>query len=195
MRIILWTFIFSISIVLSLISSGIEHRMFVRDWYIPLLAYFGFFALMGYITFKIRFKNVRILKFFLFRKLLSLNKAFHLIDSKIYSEKIDLSAAQEKSLKMWNKLLKDPNVELQTCNVSGRRIIKRGSLICILKSTMQESNLVIMQNNGVKIFYDIFMPQKNANEMTNSFDSIQEKRINLLIEKEKESIENILESF
>ncbi len=195
MRIILWSFIFSVSVVLSLISSGVEHFLWIKNWYVPLVAYFLFFYIMGYLTFKIRFKNVKILKFFLFRKLLNLNKVFHLIDSKVYSEKVDLSTIQEKSIKMWDKLLKDPTSELQTCNASDRRIIKRGSLICMLKISSQESNLTIMQNNGVKMFYDIYIPQKNSNEMVNSFDSVQEKKINSLIEKEKRSIENILESF
>lgn len=197
MRVSLWSFIFSVSIVLSLVTSGIEHRLWVKEWYIPLVGYFAFFSLMGYLTFKIKFKNVNILKFYLFRKLIKLNKIFHLIDSKVInSERIDLTNIQEKSIKMWEKLLKDPTSELQYCYSSGRRIVKRGNLICVLKTgTSQESNMVIMQNNGVKMFYDIWIPQNSSKEMCSLFDNVQEKKVNQLIEKEKQSIENILESF
>lgn len=196
MKFVVATFILILSVVMSFITSGIEHRLDIsKDWNIHIFYYIVGYAIVGFSLFKIRFKNVRVLKFYLFRKLIKLNKVFHLIDSKVYSEKVELNNIQEKSIKLWNSLLKDKSVELQNCWNSSRRIIKKGSLICIFKYTIQDSSLIVMQNNGVKMFYDIFIPQKNANEMANLFDDTQQKKIDSMIEQEKKCIENILDSF
>lgn len=196
MRFIIGFFLLTISLSLSYISSGVEHYIMYKinkEWITtPLFVYFIGYCIILFIIFRIRFKTANIFKIYLLRKLIKLNRIFH---SKVYNEKVELNSLQEKSIKMWQKLLKDNSSNLDHCSESGRRIIKRDSLTCILKSTIQESNLIIIQNNGTKLFYDIFIPQKNSTEMSNLFDETQRKRIDLMIEKEKKSIEDALNSF
>jgi hypothetical protein len=180
----------------SFLSSGLEHRLLPdASKHTALYYYFIAYLFISFTSFKLIFKTSRVLKFYLFRQVIRLNRAFHMIDSKVYNNENDLNKIQERSLKMWNELLKDNSSELISCYNSSRRIIKRKNLICILKVTSHESNLVIMQNNGVKLFYDVFIPQSKSTDMAIHFDEIQQRRIDIMIQQEKISIENILDSF
>lgn len=198
MQIILFLIIIIISGVLSFLTSGIEHLFRSNDpqWYmIPLGYYFlGYFVFLMAL-YKLKFKNIRILKFFLLRKVLKLNKAFKKIDFTINSEKTELSTLQEKSIKNWDLLLRDKSTQLNYSfynSIYIKRSIQRGTLLIILQSNNNENIFTLIDTGEKNLYYEVYIPHIHANEMALYFDKEQEKRITTLENRKRAHIESII---
>lgn len=191
MYIILFLIIIIISSILSFITSGIEHIFRLNDpnWYmLPVGYFFVIYSTLLYLVYRLKFKKVRVLKFYFLRKLLTLNRMFTKIDSKVYSSNIEISSLQERSIKNWNSLLLDKTTILSTSLISQDRTIQRGSLLVVLRSN-PDTTLTAF---GVNLYYETFIPQLYSNEMISNFDKEQEKRMKMLESKKRSHIELII---
>ena len=198
MQIILFLIITIISGVLSFLTSGIEHLFRSNDpqWYmIPLGYYFLGYSLFLLALYKLKFKNIRVLKFYLLRKVLRLNKMFKKIDFTINSEKTELSTLQEKSIINWDILLKDKSTQLNYSfykSIYIKRSIQRGSLLVVLQSSSNENGFTLIDTGDRNLYYEVYIPHIHAREMSLYFDKEQEKRFTTLENRKRVHIESII---
>jgi hypothetical protein len=194
MGLILLIFIVSLSTCLSLFTSGIEHN-FIKSWYVPVYYYTLGYAFILYLFYKLRFKRIGVLKFYLLRKISVYNKAFRDLDNKVYSSKVELNSLQEKSIRSWNNLLKDKSTLLISYTFNSthhKRTIQRGGLLLIFKSNNGENILTVLDDDKVNMYYEVFIPQSVANTMCNSFDKESETRMTYAENKKKNYLESLL---
>lgn len=198
MQIILFLIIIIISGVLSFLTSGIEHLFKYNDpqWYsIPLGYYFLGYSVLLVSLYKLKFKNIRILKFYLLRNVLKLNRMFRKIDFTINNEKAELNSLQKKSITNWDILLKDKSTQLNYSFYNStyvKRSIQRGTLLVILQSNNNESNFTLIDTGDMNLYYEVYIPHIHANEMSLYFDKEQEKRITTLENRKRAHIESVI---
>lgn len=198
MQVILFLIIIIISGVLSFLTSGIEHlfKSNSSQWnMIPLGYYFLGYSLILMALYKIKFKNIRVLRFYLLRNILKINKIFKQIDFTINNDKIELNAIQEKSIKNWNGLLKDKSTQLNYSFYNSthiKRSILRGTLLVILQSNNNENTFTLIDTGDMNLYYEVYIPHIHASEMILYFDKEQEKRITTLENRKRSHIESII---
>lgn len=162
---------------------------------IPLGYYFLGYSLFLIALYKLKFKNIRVLKFYLLRKVLRLNKMFKKIDFTINSEKTELSTLQEKSIINWDILLKDKSTQLNYSfykSIYIKRSIQRGSLLVVLQSSSNENGFTLIDTGDRNLYYEVYIPHIHAREMTLYFDKEQEKRFTTLENRKRAHIESII---
>lgn len=189
MRIIVYLFLALISITFSFFTAGIIN-LYLVDWSIvPLYAYFILFYFLFYLIYKIRFKNTRVLKIYLLRNILKLNKIIKLIDiKKVYYDKIELNSLQKRSIKTWNSLLQNSKSTLVASISTNTRIISKGSFTCILEVN-KDITLTFIDSSINSIYYEIYLPQDTALEIATLFDKEQSVRLSKMNKEIKDSLE------
>ena len=198
MQVILFLIIVIISGVLSFLTSGIEHlfKSNSSQWnMIPLGYYFLGYSLILMALYKVKFKNIRVLRFYLLRNILKINKIFKQIDFTINNDKIELNTIQEKSIKNWNGLLKDKSTQLNYSFYNSthiKRSILRGTLLIILQSNNNENTFTLIDTGDMNLYYEVYIPHIHASEMILYFDKEQEKRITTLENRKRSHIESII---
>ncbi len=184
------------SAILSLVTSGIISLGSHKDWWsikdIPVGYYFAIYNVLIFGIFKLYFRNVRVFKIFLLRSLIKFNWIFKKIDNKVYSTNSDLNSLQEKSIGVWNLLLSDKSTTLNASLKSYSRSIQRGSLLIVLKGEMNDQTLIVMDTDGLNLFYEVYIPQTHSKEMASYFDKENEKRISSLENKKRIHLESQL---
>jgi len=194
MYIVLFLFIVIISSILSFITSGVEHtfRAGDKDWYmIPLGYYFLAYSVLLFVIYKLKFKTPLIFKFFLLRNLSKLNSIFSKLETKVYDDKVEINSMQQKSIQSWNTLLKDPTTFLNSNLLTYTRFIQKGTLLMILKNRT-DINLTVMDTPKRILYYQVFIPQKYADEMSMLFDRELDKRMNSLESKKRTELESVI---
>lgn len=196
MQVILFLIIIIISGVLSFLTSGVEHlfKPNTTHW-IPLGYYFLGYSILLSTLYKLKFKNIRVLKFYLLRNILKINKTFKKIDFTINSEKTELNTLQEKSIKNWDVLLKDKSTQLNYSFYNStyiKRSIQRGTLLVVLQSNNNENNFTLIDTGDRNLYYEVYIPHIHAREMSLYFDKEQEKRITTLENRKRAHIESII---
>lgn len=194
MALLLLLFILSITTILSFLTSGIEHN-FIKDWYVPIYYYFVSYSMLLYLIYKIRYKRIGVLKFTILRKVSICNQTFRNIDSKVYSNKVELNSLQEKSIKSWNNLLKDKTtllISYTSNSTHNKRTIQHDGMLLILKSNNGENMLTVLEDGRLNMYYEIFIPQSSAMVMCNSFDKESELRMTNMENKKKAFLESFL---
>ena len=192
MYIILILIISILSAIFSFLTAGIEQMFNLnKTWYdIPLGYFLIFYFFMFLLIFKIKFKRIKVLKIYLLRYLLILNKMFNKIDKKV-SYKIEITSLQERSIELWGSLLKDKLTLLNSSISSQTRMITKDSLTIILKSG-QEKTISLIDTGDVKIFYEVFIPESLSRDMENFFDKEIDKRISLIENNQRSEIEKVI---
>jgi hypothetical protein len=196
MYIVLFLLIVIISSILSFITSGVEHifRAGDKDWYmIPLGYYFLAYSVLLFVIYKLKFKTPSIFKFFLLRNLSKLNSIFSKLETKVYDDKVEINSMQQKSIQSWNTLLKDPTTFLNSNLLTYTRFIQKGTLLIILKNRT-DINLTVMDTSKRSLYYQVFIPQKYADEMSILFDRELDKRMNSLESKKRTELESVISS-
>jgi|GEM_PF-5339924 len=184
-----------LSSILSFATSGIEHlvKMDDKNWYmIPLGYYFLFYSILILTTLKLKFKNIRILKFFLLKKILKFNRLINNIGSRVYSSKTQLTPLQERAIKIWNSLIEDKSSSLNACVRTHDRFIQKGTILIILKNNADQILTIIDSGKGSNLFYEVYIPNFYLQEMTLFFDKEQEKRMNSFENRKRGQLESQL---
>lgn len=194
MKSILFLFIIIVSGVLSFVSSGIEHIVMSGDtnWkYLALGYYFTGYSLFLYLIYKLRFKRIGVLKFYLLRNLNKINKMYRSMDNKIYAGGAELNSTQERVIDIFNSFLTDKSSLLNASLSTSTRTIQRGSALIVLKTT-EDSTITIIGGDDMNLLFEVYIPSSYSKEMIKSFDKEQEKRMGVMETKKRNQLESII---
>lgn len=194
MKFILFLFIIIVSGALSFASSGIEHIIMSDDanWkHLALGYYFVAYSFLLYLIYKLRFKRIGVLKFYLLRNLNKINKMFRNMDNKIYASGAELNSTQERVIDIFNSFLIDKSSVLNASLSTSTRTIQKGSALIVLKTT-EDSTITIIGGDDMNLLFEVYIPSSYSKEMIKSFDKEQEKRMSVMETKKRNQLESII---
>lgn len=189
MRIVLILAIPIMSVVFSLMSSGIENQVTASNpgWRtIPILYWMAFWSIVWYSVYRIRFGNLRLLKIFLLRAIIRLRVRYLALQI-INNQPEELDRMQRKALAIWSQVLRDKGTRLATCVISNRRMVIREGITCVL-ADRGDANFMFMKAGDKDVYFDVHLPQHAVSSMYNSFDREQKARFDIIIEHSRELI-------
>jgi hypothetical protein len=184
--------------LLGLIFSGLLYMFGIVQltpvpYNIWLLVSIGLF----FVAYKIRFKNKRVLKFYLFRKWIEFNSWFYKIDKKMTLGHRELNNMQSKAVKLWKLCLKDKNCNLQ-CSISNKqRQVESGKILIILSPDGVDHSIMSIfdhVDNNKCNFYEIVIPQPHLEEICQQFDDLVLKRMGNKEQKNRGMVEEFFDT-
>ncbi len=188
LRIILILVIPFLSIICSLMSSGIENVITAnnKDWNtIPIFYWIFFWSIFWFVLYRTKFGSTKKLKIFILRSIINVRTKY--LSLNLGEKATELNDMQKKSIQTWNLLLKDKNSELLSCQVTTRRMIIRGDSICVI-SANNETNLMFIRLGKDSIYYDVWLPNGLVSEIFNSFDKEQKVRFQKTIDEARSKV-------
>jgi hypothetical protein len=184
--------------LLGLILSGLLYMFGIVQltpvpYNIWLLASIGLF----FVAYKIRFRNKRVLKFFLFRKWIEFNSWFYKIDKKMTVGHHELNSMQSKAVKLWRLCLKDKNCNLQ-CSISNKqRQVESGKILIVLTpGGVDHSTMSIFDgtDNAKCNFYEAVIPQPHLEQICQQFDDLVLRRMENKEQKNRDMVEEVFDT-
>ena len=184
--------------LLGLILSGLLYmfglvQLTPVPYNIWLIASIGLF----FFVYKIKFKNKRVLRFFLFRKWIEFNGWFHTIDKKMTVGHYKLNSMQERAAKLWRVSLKDKDCKLY-CSISTRqRQVESGSILMILTPESPEHSVLTIfdgTDDAKCNFYEVIVPQPHLEEACRQFDEQMDRRMSKKESERRDTVEDIMET-
>jgi len=159
--------------------------------------YFTIFGLVSVGTYKVRFKNKKRFKYFLFRNYLNLKHSMSNFHNKInhHQQDFEILPIQNKSVRLWKLLLRDENSQISCSLVNRIRQIEKDNMLLILSPVNQmDFQLTIMDVDSNKsCLYEIPIYSKFSENLIEIFDLENEKRMNLGQNEKRQSIHNDLD--
>ena len=99
------------------------------------------------------------------------------------------SPIQEMGLDLWKEFVNDEKSELTSSIRNKYRYINRGDISLFLKPLNAiDFVLTIMENSNKNFFYTINYSEKNSINMINQFEDENERRMNIIEQKGKDTI-------
>jgi hypothetical protein len=184
--------------ILGLIFSGILYMFgVVQMTPIPYNIWLLISILSFLISYKVRFKNKKVLKFFLLKKWVEFNSWFNKIDNKMTVGNHKLSSMQEKAVKLWRICLKEKNCKLD-CSISSRqRQIESGKILIVLTPGGTDySTMSIFDgtDNAKCNFYEVSIPQPHLDQIYQQFDDMVYRRMSNKEQKNREMVEEVFDT-
>jgi len=148
-------------------------------------------------AYKIKFKNKKVLRFFLLRKWIEFNGWFHTIDKKMTVGHHKLNPMQERAVKLWKLSLKDKDCVLR-CSISTKeRHVESGKILMTLTPSATDHyrmSIYDSSDNDNCNFYDVIIPQPHLELTCDQFDTEMNKRMFDKESSRKEIIEDTMET-
>ena len=99
------------------------------------------------------------------------------------------SPIQESGLDLWKEFVNDEKSELTSSIRNKYRYVNRGDISLFLKPlNAVDFVLTIMENSNKNFFYTINYSEKNSINMINQFEDENERRMNIIEQKGKDTI-------
>ena len=193
-RIILILIVPLLSIIFSLMSSGIENLITAdnKDWKtIPIYYWLSFWAIACFLFYRFKFSSVKKLKIYILRLIISLKVKFFQID--FIDKSTNLNDMQRKAMAIWTNLLSDTKSEMSCCMLSNRRMITKKETTCII-STQNDANCMYISKVGNNsIYYDVWLPNHVIAEMYKSFDKENKIRFQRAVDEARTAISSTMD--
>jgi hypothetical protein len=192
MRILLIMIVPVLSIILSLMSSGIENILTAQNekWKtIPIYYWLIFWSMLLYFVYRVKFSTTAKLKIAVFRMILKIRESY--LSMKIIEKNDELNPMQKKAIENWMVLLKDKKSELISCVYTNRRMIKNNDVTFII-STADDINLIFVKTGKTPAYFDVWLPQSQIVQMFNSFDKEQKLRFQKVVDEARSTMSVIV---
>lgn len=167
-------------LIISIVISGIAYLVGIVDWSnVPFNYWFLACVVGAYVGYRIRFKNNRALKFYILRRFVEMNARFKRIDKKvIYGKEIKLTPLQDRSLKIWKVLLRDPETVLYYSPTKRQRQVKSDNILIVLNEYVDYHNLIMFDTSSVSVnFYEVRISVQYSGLLIDSFDLEMDRRM------------------
>lgn len=192
LRILLIIIVPILSIICSLMSSGIENIITAenKNWTtIPIFYWLVLWTIFWFSLYKFKFGTTKKLKMTLFRWFVILRSKYLLVT---ITKADELNDVQKKSIETWYSLLRDKKSHLSTCVFTNRRMVVNSDVTCII-SPSNESNLMFIRSGNRSAYYDVWLPNSTISEMFNSFDKEQKVRFQRIIDDSRKTMSSVIE--
>ena len=157
----------------------------------------SFFLVSGVILYRMKFKKNNYFKLFLFRNYIKFKRLFGDINQKLKPETDNKQQTplQMKSIKLWKLLLRDSNSNMSCSLINKIRQIEKDNMLVILSQINEQDYLLtIMDVDTTKsCLYEVPIYSKISTILIDTFDTENQKRMNLRQSVKKESISNDLD--
>lgn len=192
-RIILILIVPLLSIIFSLMSSGIENVITAenKNWTtIPIYYWLIFWAITWFLVYRIKFGTTKKLKIYILRLIIALKIKFFQLD--FIDNSTQLNDMQKKAIAIWTNLLNDSKSEMSCCMLTNRRMLTKKETTCIV-STKNDANCTYISKVGNNsIYYDVWLPNHVIAEMYKSFDKEHKTRFQKAVDEARASISSTL---
>ncbi len=129
LRVILILLVPIMSIIFSLMTSGIENIITAnnKNWEtIPIYYWLIFWTITWFLIYRFKFGNTKKLKIYILRLIITLRMKFFQLD--FVDNTFQLNDMQRKAISIWNTLLSDQKTEMSCCMLSNRRMIIKNDI-------------------------------------------------------------------
>jgi len=172
-----------LSVVFSLMSSGIENLVTAENpnWHtIPIFYWLAFWAVAWYSVYHFRFGSTKRLKVFLLKTIIRARLKY--LAAQVISKPDDLNRIQRKAVAVWAQMTKDRDAEMHSCMVTNRRMLRKDGTTCVI-TTGNDVNFIFARVGGDKdVYFDVFLPNTVMSSMFNSFDREQKERFDRIVD-------------
>jgi hypothetical protein len=182
MRILLILAVPMLSVVFSLMSSGIENVLTADnpDWRtIPIFYWLAFWALLWYSVYHFRFGSTKKLKIFFLKTIIRARLKY--LATQVINKPDDLNRIQKKAVAVWTQMVRDREVEMHSCMVTNRRMLRKDGTTCIITPT-SDVNFIFARVGTKDVYFDVFLPNTVISSLYNSFDREQKERFDRIVE-------------
>lgn len=154
---------------------------------------YGFIlTLFFYLVYKIRFKNFRRFKIYLFRKWINYKSK----RSNIISGYKTNDPLIEKSIQIWKLCVKQKNSELHFSYLSKARQVKLGEYFLMFTEVGYERGIIKVHYNseGCSSYYECYIKKNHLEDVVDYFDLEVEKRMRVIENQNKSKVISSLDS-
>lgn len=194
MRVLIGVVIF----LLALIFSGILYMFgLVGLTPVPYNIWLLGSIVLFYGAYRFRFKNQKVLKFFLVRKWVEFNAWFYKIDRKMTVGNHKLNTMQEKAVKLWKVSLKDKDCGLHCSLSTKERQVESGNILMVLTpSGVDHHTMSIFDSTDTNRcnFYELVIPQPHITQVCDQFDVEMDRRMRENESDRREMVEDIMDT-
>lgn len=116
------------------------------------------------------------------------------INDTISVDKIEITAYEQKAIRLWKMYLKDKE-SILAYNAQGVRQIEKETLFIIFQSSGNLYHLMTIMdvNDSSKTLFELHIPEKEAKEICDIFDTELEKRMKKVENDKRKIIEHDLD--
>ncbi len=176
-----------LSVVFSLMSSGIENVITANNprWRtIPIFYWLAIWAVAWYSIYHFKFGSPKKLKMYLLRFIVRARISYL---AQAINKPEGLDKMQRKAVAIWSQMLMDKGTAMVTCVLTSRRMMKKGPITCVI-SVSGDVNFRFMKAADKDVYFDVFLPNPVISDMFNSFDKEQKIRFEKIIEESRELV-------
>lgn len=191
LRIILILIIPVLSIVCSLMSSGVENILTAnnKEWQtIPIFYWLIFWSIFWFALYRTKFRSTKRLKIFILRAIIKVRIKY--VNMNIIDTSDQLNQMQKKAIQTWSNLLKDKDSIFSCCLLTNRRMLIKGDITCII-STGNEANFNYVKLGKNAVYFDVWLPNSIIAEMFNSFDKEHKMRFQKSVDSARLAISQL----
>lgn len=191
LRVILILLIPILSIIFSLMSSGIENIITAdnKNWdTIPIYYWLIFWALFWFTLYKVKFGTTKRLKISVLRSIIRFRVYYDKLN--LVNQGNELNEMQKKAIKTWDLLLKDKDTVFNCCIITNRRMLIKNDVTCVI-STAHEANFNYIRIGKNAVYFDVWLPTSNIAEMFKSFDKEHQLKFQQSIDMARQVISQL----
>lgn len=188
-RIILILIVPLLSIIFSLMSSGIENIITSdnKDWEtIPIYYWIIFWTCVWFSVYKFKFQNTKKLKIWILRLVITVRMRFLHLD--FVDNSTQLNDVQKRALDVWKKLLDDQKSDIACCMLTNRRMVSKNGVTVIISAQNDANCLFVHKTAKSQSYHDIWLPNSIIAEMYKSFDKEQKNRFQKTVDLARREI-------
>lgn len=175
-----------LSLIFSLMSSGIENILTADspDWKTtPLYYWLAFWAVAWFTIYQVRFGSTKRLKMFVLR--LAIRARIKYLASHVVARIDQPGVMQKRAMTVWAQLLRDRRTTLESCLITGRRMLRKDGMTCIV-TTDTDVNFMFIRSGDKGVYFDVYLPHSIVSSMFASFDKEQRLRFDRVLELARE---------
>jgi len=150
-----------------------------------------------YGAYRFRFKNQKVLKFFLVRKWIEFNSWFYKIDRKMTVGNHKLNPMQERAVRLWKVSLKDKDCVMHCSLSTKERQVESGSILIVLSPTGVDHQVMSIfdSTDDTKCnFYELIIPQPHITQVCDQFDTEMGRRMRENELDKRDMVEDIMDT-
>ena len=150
---------------------------------VPMQVYVILLAGINFILYKVKYKNLKVFRFAVFRAYINAVKLTKRVDKKINVPKGSSYASilqhQEKAIKLWRACLRNKDSQLSSSiTTSERQIVRNNIMIILTPNDKMGSTMIIFDIDQQKrCLYEVEINSKTSPEVCNFFDLEMQKRM------------------